>query len=617
MNKTAENRDINRKKKIFWITGAVFAVLLAVSILCPQVYYLNDDVAIRSILSGSYTGRPDGHAIYMKYPLTGVISLLYKLAGGVPWFELFMGGFFLLSISVILCRGREMIFRIHRKAGEASEPERVKHFTLFAILAVFCGLLFLPHYIAQHYTIVAAMLGGAAIFLVVTAKNDLGEDRRTHLEKSLLPVAMLILCYCIRSQVFFLLVPFWGAALLWQLCSGTVRLKLSGIYQQVVCVVVCVALCSVWNEAMYSSSEWQDYKIYNERRTSLYDYGGFVPFETYQMLYEISGIGQDEYNVMEQYNISLDQTIDGDVMGRAAELFHKVAGDGLSMTQKLKESLKEYYYQIRYSSVSLPYLMLSAYLALLIFALKQKSIKKFLMLLSLGAGRSLIWVYLIYKGRFPERISTSLYILEGMLLAGLLLGELTMFHGEADGRKHKLPEKDTSVRWSALAGRIIPVGIMAGFLLWVLTSGISQFMKSYGDAEERKENQLAWKAMQEYCSRNIDSRYLLDVYSMVGYAGELYEKLPDFENYMLMGGWLVRSPLMMERLEEMGATDGALALGQGEKVFLIAGAGKDVSWLGEYMDRRFGNCSFSKEDTINLGNKEVMTVYSIQVIQER
>ena len=83
-------------KKYYHIV-VLLGVFLVLGIFCPPVLYLNDDITMRSILSGAYTGSPDGHAVYMKYPLTGVLALLYRVLGIVPWMELF------LAISIIFC----------------------------------------------------------------------------------------------------------------------------------------------------------------------------------------------------------------------------------------------------------------------------------------------------------------------------------------------------------------------------------------------------------------------------------------------------------------------------------------------------------------------------------
>ena len=58
------------------------AVLPLLSLICrtvPFSYEVNDDAAIVQILDGSYTGTPDGHSIFVRYPLSWVIKTLYAV----------------------------------------------------------------------------------------------------------------------------------------------------------------------------------------------------------------------------------------------------------------------------------------------------------------------------------------------------------------------------------------------------------------------------------------------------------------------------------------------------------------------------------------------------------
>lgn len=54
-----------------------FCVLLFVALsFCFDFYYdLNDDVLMKDILAGVYTGVPEGHNIQMLYPISLFISL--------------------------------------------------------------------------------------------------------------------------------------------------------------------------------------------------------------------------------------------------------------------------------------------------------------------------------------------------------------------------------------------------------------------------------------------------------------------------------------------------------------------------------------------------------------
>jgi len=55
-------------------------------------YDLNDDVLIKDIVSGAYSGSPDAHSIQMLYPVSFIISLFYRLIPILPWQGIFLCG---------------------------------------------------------------------------------------------------------------------------------------------------------------------------------------------------------------------------------------------------------------------------------------------------------------------------------------------------------------------------------------------------------------------------------------------------------------------------------------------------------------------------------------------
>lgn len=130
--------DEKMKKWQIRACAAVFPLLLmvAAALLAAPVYYLNDDVTMRSILSGACTGVPDGHAVYMKYPLTGLLAVLYRLTGKgrifVPWFDLFLTGCILLAGAGILANCLEAA------QGKKSERRRRQGFLERCSLPDYC-----------------------------------------------------------------------------------------------------------------------------------------------------------------------------------------------------------------------------------------------------------------------------------------------------------------------------------------------------------------------------------------------------------------------------------------------------------------------------------------------
>ena len=79
------------KKHENCILSLAMALILA-GILAARFdfyYDLNDDVLIKDILSGVYTGTPDGHTMQLLYPLGALLALLYR-GLSIPVFGAFL-----------------------------------------------------------------------------------------------------------------------------------------------------------------------------------------------------------------------------------------------------------------------------------------------------------------------------------------------------------------------------------------------------------------------------------------------------------------------------------------------------------------------------------------------
>ena len=97
---------------------------------------------------------------------------------------------------------------------------------------------------------------------------------------------------------------------------------------------------------------------------------------------------------------------------------------------------------------------------------------------------------------------------------------------------------------------------------------------------------------------------------MVSYAGEVWESVSGEANYLLDGGWMSATPLLKERIQKLGAEDGAelLLKGAGE-IFYITAVNREAGWLDEYLERRFGGTSLEQVDSILLSGEEIFRVY--------
>ena len=110
MNTDRENSSNTIKsKKISLINlGLALAVVLItwgiVALGFDFFYDLNDDVLIKDILSGAYTGTPSGYNNQMMYPISVLIAVMYRLIPSVPWYGVMLMTGLAISVIIIVYR---------------------------------------------------------------------------------------------------------------------------------------------------------------------------------------------------------------------------------------------------------------------------------------------------------------------------------------------------------------------------------------------------------------------------------------------------------------------------------------------------------------------------------
>lgn len=114
----------------------------------------------------------------------------------------------------------------------------------------------------------------------------------------------------------------------------------------------------------------------------------------------------------------------------------------------------------------------------------------------------------------------------------------------------------------------------------------------------------------------------MDVYSSTSYAGIPYsEKMfrnvdNSLKNYDLCGGWLVKSPLYREKLEQFSVSAIEDALQKSAKgkhqVYFVAACDKDLNWLDAYYAHKGQKIQIMCADKIWYRNEAIFYVYSIE-----
>jgi hypothetical protein len=571
-----------RSKGALWVGIVAAGVgLLVFSLLLPTVYAYNDDAMMLSIVSGGYTGTPDGHMIYVAYPLSGILALLYRLAGGIPWFPLLISSCYGAAAAGVW-------YRLLSSRGNA-----LNRILTAGLLSVGSLLFLLPGYIGLHYTLTAAILGGAGIVWFLTGSESVSV--RGFGRDQIGTMVYLLLCCMVRKQVFYLLLPFLGLAIVWKIAlvmkeRRTMMIQCSGIFLG----MLAAGLLIIWgcNQIAYGSEDWKKYETYNEARTKLYDYSGFLSYDAYQETYEELHITKMQYLLMENYDLMLDTDIDAAMMEELAKRYLDVKWGEQSVKQRIMTAIWEYR-QCLLLRRDMPYSLavLAGYALLILLCIGYRRF----VLLGLAAaavlGRSLIWIFLFYQGRFPERVTVSLYLIELLLLSGLLAG--LMQYREKRGKL------------------LFSLGIC---LMLCMGAGIYLTLpKVWVTAKDQAEATQEWKYLSEYFRGHPDTFYLLDVDVMIPYTDQPFVPgRKTFENWMLLGGWTTASPTAAQKLEVIGAGSAGEAL-LSEQTRLVIKADGSKEWLDDYCRTYENGVQAVLVDTVTYEGEAFFSIYQVKL----
>lgn len=597
------------KRENWMIAFAATAVLgLFVGLRFDYFYDLNDDVLMKDILAGVYTGTPEGHNIQMLWLISALISLFYKAVRFLPWYGIFLctchfGCFFLiLNRSLGFCR---------TVSGK---------FVAAVVETLLFGALFLEHLVFAQYTVTCTFLGGAAAFLFYT--TDIELTCKAFIRKNFPVVLLVFVAYLIRSEMLLLVLPMicaagvakWGSEK--RIFTKEHAVKYSAVIGM---ILVGIAIGQLTHMAAYGSEKWKDFTEFFNNRTELYDFQEIPSYAENQVFYESIGLSESEKILFDNYNFGMDEEIDAYMVGQIA----RYAGENRSaekpFLQKFPEKLKAYAYRFLSgrgkpgSDYPWNLAVILGYLAVLLTAVPKKDAKEQIRETAPGvygknllmaawkaalffAVRTGLWMFILMRERAPERITHSLYLMEFCILAAMAF---TQYGGICHIKTRKIMGGAVAVLTGVLAVLMLPAGIEAVSERQVRREEVNGLYRELYDELSRDENK--------------ENFYLIDVYSSVSYAGEPYsEKMfadvdNSLDNYDIMGGWAAKSPLQRKKLAYFGIESMEHALRDREDVYFVRMKSEDMQWLFDYYQGHGTPIEVKLVDTI----EDVFEIYAV------
>ena len=83
-------KKISLRSNFIYSFVLVLVAILFMGYVGDYFFDLNDDVFIKDLISGAYTGSPEACNMQLLYPLSLVVSLFYRVARGFDWYGIFL-----------------------------------------------------------------------------------------------------------------------------------------------------------------------------------------------------------------------------------------------------------------------------------------------------------------------------------------------------------------------------------------------------------------------------------------------------------------------------------------------------------------------------------------------
>lgn len=555
-------------------SSVVLFVVIILGLKFDYYYDLNDDVLMKDILSGAYSGECVSRNIQMLYPISLLFSVLYRILPGVAWYGYALCIFQFGALLIIVNRSLSFL-----------DGYILKIATAVSEIAIFIALM-LNHLINVQYTITVAFMAAAAAMWFITLKID-GSIVEVIL-RALPAILILVVAFLLRSEMLMLMLPFVLAAIVYTFFNREVsKDRIYKVLSIFAAIILPMILGLGINKLAYSDDEWREFSSLFDARTNLYDYQIIPEYEGNEAFYDSIGLNREEAYLFENYNYGLNDKVDSVLMGKVASYAKEVKDSDEAFGSKLIRKMRIYIYEISHGKNSTgsdyPYNLVAGILYIMIIAMAVGS-RKLIDLwcpTTLFLGRTLIWMYILMGDRSPDRITHSLYFVEIVVLFGLLY-------------------KGISERKNVERAKILePMLITLLFIIMAAFIAPDRFYSLNVDQVKREETNTSFLKLYEYTMQHPDDLYLFDVYSSVAYSEKMFDKSKEIskENTELMGGWFYGSPI--EKAKILKVSDGGMEEALlNDNVYIISKVDTDMQWLSDYYKSHGENAEISLMDSI-------------------
>ncbi|MDE6604113.1 MAG: hypothetical protein K2K90_18585 [Lachnospiraceae bacterium] len=530
----------------------VLALLLLTWSLIPIVFETNDDSFMMGYLAGAWTGKPEVDTIFSLFLWGRIVSALYVVNAGIPWYTLIFLALIFLSLTVVCY----CLMASFPKWGEG----------MFCLL-YFC--MFLYYTVLLQFTMVSAYCGVAALSLLLINKKE--EGRRNCIIRNIIIFFFMFFAVNIRSKVGYLTLGSAAFAVSLEIiryllkAADRQKIKKAIVSFIVLCVAVGLSICA--HKIHESRNGWEDFREYHAERARFTDYTP-LDYMSNQELFQQIGWSEDFYQLLREWFL-MDETIN-------TETFQMINERNAPVATGVRWALSHDFPRIGFQS------KVWALLMFLLFVDALRHRKGGLVVNAVPFLWLLLWLaetwYFAHSGRLMERAFeawTLLAVVPSILGMGVLQSR------EPLGESEKGRMENAVVYVLALVLCIVCACHADGGY-----RGAKDFSQRSGNAQTRQA------ASEDYAMAHPENVYIGEMSLLLGAGGpwRVYSEGKPY-NLIFWGASYYHSPLYYAQLERNGLEHLYEEDFFRENVYLMAGEEPNKNLLN-VMAEKFPGCTY-------------------------
>ena len=579
--------DKGTKNKTGWnlllsllLTAALFAVA---ALLYRFTYGVIDDPFITTVLNGAYTGTPDAHVVYIKYPLAWIFMTLFRIIPSVNWHFLYLTGCFAVCIFAVN-------YRI------CSNVKKILPKIIFCILFMLLFWLCMAKMIlTAHYSMCAATLAATGLFCFGTIRPDCSKGARV---LNIFFVLLLLWnAYALRARTLFMLLPLGGVLFLYQFFREKPYFSFRNLVRWLsipILLFIGLGTIELVHNAQYRDKAWQEFLSFNDARTTLYDFYGLPEYEKNKDFYQSLNISGAREYMYEKYYLEFQDNVPEDALSRIADHRVEEYKQDMPTGKRIVETLKALF----------PNLALKTYLpvswicgaAFFIFLLIALIMAKWRLVwtLVLGIIASLIpWLWMIYMGKPTSRVTMGIWAADLLFLAALLISN-------SDRIKEWVEEK-------SVLCYILSV-IVAALLVFGIVRGYGKIASAQ---EKTISSGLARSSLENYCESHPENLYICESEIVNGLGFDVRAVDNSLQNLYWPGGWTAKMAQSKEIWARFGISDIEKAAAQDDNVYIVAFEETDMDYWTDFYREQYPGIVLKETERIEC-DQIPFKVYQLQ-----